>query len=135
MPRVVEDHVGPPLPRPIGTLAARLKPFHRFALREHLPTRTMDELDASMTTETNEGQRNPEVAASAAHSSDPPVLSPTRVERADLGQTTSADKPRKKKKAVHESDESASEEDAAMASQDHTVLHDLAATAGKSWIM
>ena len=126
----MEDHVGPPLPRPTGTLAARHKPFHRFALREHLPTRAMDELDTSMTTETNEGQRNPEVAASAAHSSDPPVLSPTRVERADLGQTTSADKPRKKTKAVHESDESASEEDAAMASQDHTVLHDLAATAG-----
>ena len=113
----MEDHVGPPLPRPIGTLAARHKPFHRFALREHLPTRAMDELDASMTTETNDGQRNSEVAASAAHSSDPPMLSPTRVDRADPDQSASADKPRKKTKAVHESDESASEDDVAMASQ------------------
>ena len=58
MPRVVEDHVGPPLPRPIGTLAARHKPFHRFALREHLPTRDLDELDASMGTEREYGAEN-----------------------------------------------------------------------------
>jgi len=127
--KAVADHVGPPLPCPIGTSAARHKTFFLGLCCANGTTTTMDELDESMSygNGNSAGQ-----ALSLAIASAPPdqlELSPTRVAR-DPDGAPSGGKPRKKKKAIHSTDESESmedDDDSAIAAPSQEGLQDLAA--------
>ena len=105
------------LPRDTG-------PFPRFALREHHPESTMDEVEASMMMTTSTDRMTAEDAAMAASHTHQPELSPTRVERADPDQSASAEKPRKWRRACLPNDDS--EDDAAMAAANPDIMPNIA---------
>jgi hypothetical protein len=94
-----------------GTTAARHKPFHRFALREHLPMSTLDGIDARIEPRTGRGQTNAEDLAMASTHTGLPELSPERVPREGAADASSAERNRKQKRIV-EDDSTGEEENA-----------------------
>ena len=123
------DHVGPPLPCPIGTPAARHWTFFLGLRCANGTTTIMDELDASMNYENANSAGQALTLAIASAPPDQLELSPTRVAR-DPDGAPSGGKPRKKKKAVHSTDESSGmeeDDDSAIAAPSLQGLQDLAA--------